>query len=145
MSAQFSRCRWLLALVAAVAIAGCAGHRPVRDDPYGNKDLDAFLAFLREPGVTRTKVEARLGPPQAAFEGGRISAYRLWEKREPRNPATAYFWVTTTEYVTTYTTKCDLFTSKLCNRWMIQLMVEYDDEGAVRRHTTTAPHSSGQM
>lgn len=141
MSVHPSRHRWLPAVVAALAVAGCAGHRPVRDDPYRNSDLDAFLSFLREPGVTRTKVEARLGPPHAAFEGERISAYRLWETKVPRSPATAYFWVTTTEYVTTYTTKCDLLTSKLCDRWMIQLMIEYDDEGGIRRHTTTAPHS----
>lgn len=59
--------RRLALTLVLVALAGCAS-----SPPAGQKD---WLAFL-DPGVTtRQVVTARLGAPDAAYEGGRIVAY----------------------------------------------------------------------
>ncbi len=145
MRLQLPCFRWLLALLAVTAVAACGVHRVARDDPYHSPELDAFLAFLREPDATRAKAEARLGPPQATFEGGRIAAYRPWSTKERRPGVASYSWVPSTDYVITYKTTCRPAMAGGCDQWMIQLMIEYDEDARVLRHTTTTPRAAGAV
>jgi hypothetical protein len=125
-------------ILATLALAGCAPHRSYRGDPYESPDLKAFLAFLREPGTSRDTVESRLGSPRTTFEGGRIAAYQLWEEHQE---TTGNWWdPRTKEYKLTYSTSCDFRPGGGCDRWMIQLLVEYGADQKVLRHNAIMPY-----
>lgn len=65
----------LIALIALVAaFAGCATRGPIDD-----ADATAKLGFLQPGGPTRAEVEARLGPPDHVYEGGRVATYTVSE------------------------------------------------------------------
>ena len=71
-----SRVRHGVALLTLlVALAGCATRGPIDD-----ADATAKLGFLQPGGPTRTEVEARLGPPEHVYEGGRIATYTVSER-----------------------------------------------------------------
>lgn len=71
-----SRIRHRVTGLALIAVfAGCATRGPI-DDPA----LVAKLGFLQPGGPTRTEVEARLGPPERLYEGGRIAIYTVAER-----------------------------------------------------------------
>lgn len=59
------------AVVASLAW-GCVYRAPIADPRL----LDQ-LGLLEPGAVMRATIEARLGPPEQAFEGGSIGAYRL--------------------------------------------------------------------
>lgn len=130
--------RATVVLLAIMAMAGCAGQRPYRGDPYANRDLDAFLAFLQEPVVSRSTVEARLGPPQATFEGGHVAAYRLWEGYQ-ETPGGGWDPMRK-ERKLVFETECRQPWGIGCERSMIQLMIEYDAGSRVRRHNVIRTH-----
>ena len=132
MTASLAK-RVLVVLLATMAVAGCAAHRPYRGDPVESKGLENFLSFLRESGVSRATVESRLGQPRSTFEGGKVVAYRLWED----SVQTAKGWdPRTADYTITYVTSCSFRPMGGCEKWMIQLMIEYSDDAKVVRYST---------
>lgn len=139
MLARFPALRRISILLVAALVAGCASHRPYRDAPVDNEDLEAYLSFLRDPGASRATVEARLGPPRSVFEGGRVTAYRLWEIWETVQVPGQYFWVPVTERRVRYSTACE-FGSGPCETGMIQVMIEFGADGRVLRSATIKPY-----
>ena len=67
-------------LLAAMLLLGACAAQPPRA-PVDDPKLLEQLGFLRESAVDRGTVEGRLGAPKAVFEGGRVVAYRVFERK----------------------------------------------------------------
>lgn len=117
----------VVAIVATAVIAGC-GTPPRRDQGVADEGLAEHLAFLRKPGVSRSAVEARLGPPQTTFEGGQVVGYRCWDTIETLPPQ---WGQVRPDEVRVWTTRQPDWDPRPGH----QLMIEYDAHGKVRRHT----------
>lgn len=74
-----------LLMLGIAALAGCAATRGPVDEAQAIEQL----GFLRPGEITRTDVEARLGPPGQIYEGGRVVTYLL-EERDGRLTALAH-------------------------------------------------------
>ncbi len=72
---NYQRQCWMLTII----LAGACSSASV--GPETDEALLAGLGYVRVGEVTRNEVEARLGPPQASYEGGRITSYMLTEDR----------------------------------------------------------------
>ena len=71
-----ARSRWLGGMGALlILLGGCATRGPL-DDPATTRQL----GFLQPGEVTRSEVEARLGPPDQTYEVGRLVTYTVAEK-----------------------------------------------------------------
>jgi len=121
--------RFAVLLVAMTTIASCGtGTRPYRDQKFDHPELNVALAFLRESDVFRTAVEARFGPPQSTFEGGRVVAYRLMEVQKRMPPES--FLSNRENYVLEWKAQSPSSWGPTGQ----QLMIEYDKDGKVLRH-----------
>ncbi len=70
--------RWFAvwtALVLAGAVAACSTRAPVRESEIGDR-----LGFLLPQVVSRSDIEARLGPPANIYENGRIATWHVHER-----------------------------------------------------------------
>jgi hypothetical protein len=100
-----------LPAVIAVALAvACTSIEQSRSALPTDDPAMAQLGFLNEPGLTRDLVVARLGEPDALFEGGQIVGYDVYggAKAMSRRPGPGAY--------------------------CFGLMVEYSADGVVARH-----------
>ena len=70
--------RWFAvwaALVLVGAVAACSTRAPVRESEIGDR-----LGFLQPQVVSRSDIEARLGPPANVYEDGRIATWHIHER-----------------------------------------------------------------
>lgn len=61
-------------IAAAIASTGCGSTRAVEDEAQVTQQL----AFLRQIGLTRHDIEARLGTPSHYYEKADVVSYRLY-------------------------------------------------------------------
>jgi hypothetical protein len=89
-------------------LVACTSHRPL-----GQQNL---FDFLKDGATTRDEVESRFGPPNAAYEEGRILAFRVAQ----------------------YDGGYDFVGTSQQQDWTgvrYSLVLEFDNDGLLRRHS----------